>query len=172
MVPTSDTMSIMLASGGLMGRGKRFWRAQQQTQTSADGHELGARVITRRLAGTPDQVAHARAIVRETLGIDHGLLDDVLLMTSELTTNALRHSASGDEEGMLALSVTCTDGWVRVVVRDEGSTEFPRVLQAGTEAVGGRGIALVDRLSVRWGFTSEPDSTGVWFESGTKPPLL
>lgn len=153
-----------------MGRGKRFWRGQHQPQTSADDPELGAQVVTRRLAGTPDQVAHARAIVREMLGADHALLEDVLLMTSELTTNALRHSASGDEEGTLALSVSCTDRWVRVMVRDEGSTEFPRVLQAGTGAVGGRGIALVDRLSARWGFTSEPNSTGVWFEAGTKPP--
>lgn len=155
-----------------MGRGKRFWRGHEQTHQSADDPAFGTRMTTRQLAGTADQVALSRAIVRDTLGPDHALLDDVLLMTSELATNALRHSASGEREGTLALSVTCTDAWVRVMVRDQGSSEFPRVLQAGTEAVGGRGIALVDRLSVRWGFTSEPDSTGVWFEAGAKPPAL
>jgi anti-sigma regulatory factor (Ser/Thr protein kinase) len=45
--------------------------------------------------GQPDQVARARSFLKRHCG-PCPVLDDALLLTSELCTNAVRHSASGD----------------------------------------------------------------------------
>ncbi|MCU1429483.1 MAG: putative anti-sigma regulatory factor, serine/threonine protein kinase, partial [Actinomycetia bacterium] len=54
-------------------------------------------------------------------------------------------------------------GFFRCTVRDD-SPAAPRRRRYSTDAVTGRGIALVETLAARWG--SERDGTGkfVWFE--------
>lgn len=101
------------------------------------------------------------------MGRDHPCRDDVLLLTSEVATNALRHSESGAVEGEFVLTVTSTESWARVEVRDDGSEDFPRALTPGPDSVGGRGVMLVDRLAARWGFVCDGRGTVVWFEAGS-----
>ncbi|MGP3910580.1 ATP-binding protein [Nonomuraea sp. 10N515B] len=127
------------------------------------GDPLGSRDLTVRLPGIPSQVSRARGIVMAALGRDHPLYDDVVLLTSELATNAILHTRSG-AGGSFTVAVTHSDSAVRVCVSDAGSDGPPCVCRTSTQATSGRGLPLIEALSHRWGFTREAGSTTVWFE--------
>ncbi|MDP4504424.1 ATP-binding protein [Nonomuraea turcica] len=127
------------------------------------GDPLGSRDLTVRLPGMPSQVSRARGIVTAALGRDHPLYDDVVLLTSELATNAILHTRSG-AGGSFTVAVTHSDSAVRVCVSDAGSDGPPCVCRTSTQATSGRGLPLIEALSHRWGFTREAGSTTVWFE--------
>ncbi|WP_440073187.1 ATP-binding protein [Streptosporangium sp. OZ121] len=116
-----------------------------------------------RLAGSPDQVVRARRLVSMTLGRDHPLHDDCVLLTSEIATNAVIHSRSGDG-GAFTVTVACSATGVRVSVQDEGSSAAPCVCRASADATGGRGLPLLEALAHRWGVVRETGSNRVWFE--------
>ncbi|MFD8480410.1 ATP-binding protein [Kitasatospora sp. NPDC059673] len=87
--------------------------------------------------------------------------DDVLLMTSELVTNACQHAA-----GPYELELTRCGPLLRVAVRD--SDDRMPVLRAPyiPARPGGHGLRVVDRLAAAWG--SEPVPGGgkrVWLET-------
>jgi anti-sigma regulatory factor (Ser/Thr protein kinase) len=126
-------------------------------------------------AGQADQVARARQFVQEALAGCPAVADAVLL-TSELATNAVQHSATG-RGGAFIVAISHAPGRVRVTVTDGGSASRPAVAAEGAElAVGGRGLLLVDCLADRWGSASVPGhpaheghgggvpSGAVWFE--------
>ncbi|RSN05167.1 ATP-binding protein [Nonomuraea sp. WAC 01424] len=130
----------------------------------ADGGESpGFRDVAVRLPGIPSQVSRARGLVTAALGRDHPLHDDVVLLTSELATNAILHSRSGDG-GSFTVSVLSSDTTVRVCVADGGAEGPPCVCHAAPQATSGRGLPLIEALSHRWGFVREAGSTTVWFE--------
>jgi anti-sigma regulatory factor (Ser/Thr protein kinase) len=89
--------------------------------------------------------------------------DDVILLVSELVTNAVRHAGAGPERP-LRMQLSGASHWVRVAVADQGPG-FAGHLEPppGTES-GGWGLFLVDQIADRWGV--EPTSSGsrVWFE--------
>ncbi|WP_267898084.1 ATP-binding protein [Spongiactinospora gelatinilytica] len=130
--------------------------------------------------GTLDQVAAARRTIREMWAANPSLngdfLDDLLLMVSELTANAIRHTRSGDPGGLVGLVVTAHSTGVRVEVIDQGSRTVPRVIGPEDDDMplrrGGRGLALVEATSDRWGHHPVSMVTArrgrvVWFEKGT-----
>ncbi|MGP3960368.1 ATP-binding protein [Nonomuraea sp. 3N208] len=127
------------------------------------GDPLGSRDLTVRLPGIPSQVSTARGIVTAALGRDHPLYDDVVLLTSELATNAILHTRSG-AGGSFTVAVTSSESAVRVCVSDAGSDGPPCVCRTSTQATSGRGLPLIEAISHRWGFTRESGSTTVWFE--------
>ncbi|TDD49531.1 ATP-binding protein [Nonomuraea terrae] len=129
-----------------------------QLRTKGDDRDLEAR-----LPGTPSQVSRARGLVTDALGRDHPLHDDVVLLTSELATNAILHSRSGDG-GSFTVTVTNSEAAVRVLVSDAGSDGPPCVCRTSARSTSGRGLPLIEALSHRWGFTREDGSTTVWFE--------
>jgi serine/threonine-protein kinase RsbW len=62
------------------------------------------------------------------------------------------------------MAVRATTGRVRVEVTDPGSGfSKPRVGPPAPDALGGRGLLIVDRLATRWGVSSG-SPTRVWFE--------
>lgn len=124
-----------------------------------------------RLAGSPDQVVRARRLVSVTLGRDHPLHDDCVLLTSEIATNAIVHSRSGNG-GAFTVTVACSASGVRVTVQDEGSATAPCVCRAPADATGGRGLPLVEALAHRWGLVREPGSNRVWFELVLEPAAV
>jgi anti-sigma regulatory factor (Ser/Thr protein kinase) len=102
-----------------------------------------------RLDQHPGAVAAARAQLREALQANRvrvapELLDSMLLVTSELVTNGLRHG-----EPPVQLTVDHRDSRLRLTVTDFGSNQ-PRPQVAGPEATGGRGLFLVSALSTAW----------------------
>jgi anti-sigma regulatory factor (Ser/Thr protein kinase) len=82
----------------------------------------------------------------------------VLLLTSELVTNAFRHAGTETR-----VSVRLDDDCTRVEVRDVGGGE-PELRPLDTDRVDGRGLQIVDALSDRWGYHSNTGGTAVWFE--------
>jgi anti-sigma regulatory factor (Ser/Thr protein kinase) len=89
--------------------------------------------------------------------------EDVLLLVTELVTNAVQHGGVGSE-GRLEVELRLWPALVRVEVVDPG-TEFMRVRpRLSREDPGGWGLVLVDRIAARWGVGRGPSFTRVWFE--------
>lgn len=103
---------------------------------------------TRRFRREIPEIPRSRRFVAEVVEAHGGRADDaVLLVASELVTNAVRHGA-GDAE----LSVVVEGGDVRIEVVDGGhaALEIPRAVPPPS-ALGGRGLLLVREVSRRWG---------------------
>ncbi|MGW4638812.1 ATP-binding protein [Sphaerisporangium sp. NPDC004334] len=113
------------------------------------------------LVGVPESAGQARAFVREALGRAHPVLDEVVLLVSELVTNSVTHSDSRGG-GPVTLAISECDGAVHVEVVDRGSEREPRV-RGGLEEEGGRGLFLVDAISDRWGMYRDGGGRVVWF---------
>ncbi len=99
----------------------------------------------------------ARVFATETLRRWNlaGSRDEILLVTSELVANAVRH---GKEPVTVRLS--CQDRCVRLEVGD-GSDTMPTLPDPGS---GGFGLFLVDKVCTRWGVTSTRQGKIVWCE--------
>jgi anti-sigma regulatory factor (Ser/Thr protein kinase) len=88
------------------------------------------------------------------------LVDEVALLVSELVTNAVVHAAAPVELRLHRYGHT-----VRVEVVDHGATwTVRRPAPLCDLAEGGRGLALVELLSARWGVDPLPGMDGkvVW----------
>lgn len=92
--------------------------------------------------------AVARQAVRATLaslGLGGAAVDDILLATSELVTNAFEHGERPDK-----LEVEYADGRLTLRVFDSG-TDCPRLKQPAPASARSRGLQLVHALSDDWG---------------------
>jgi two-component sensor histidine kinase len=85
--------------------------------------------------------------------------DTVLLLASELVTNAVRHAATPFE-----LTVSVNGRGVVVAVVDQDRRHPPRLCDPGPEDTHGRGLRIVEELSESWGTESMAgDAKRVWF---------
>ena len=103
----------------------------------------------------------ARRIVADALADDHftGDVDTVLLLVSELVTNAVRHAATPFD-----VNIRVDGSQVTVEVVDHDGSHPPRLRDPLPEDTSGRGLRIVDELSSSWG--TEPiadDAKRVWF---------
>ncbi|MES9522817.1 ATP-binding protein [Streptomyces capoamus] len=119
----------------------------------------------------PEEVGRARRWARSRLagsGItaDEPLAETLILLVSELVTNAVVHTG---RPAVLRLCLPapvaeeCASATVRVEVAD-GSSRAPVPRCAGDDATGGRGLALVDCLADRWGWSPEGAGKSIWCE--------
>jgi anti-sigma regulatory factor (Ser/Thr protein kinase) len=98
------------------------------------------------------------------------VVDEVVLLVSELCTNALLHTASG-YDGTFDVAVYLGSLSVRIEVRDGGAAQAPSVRQpADTFAEYGRGLDLVELLSDRGGYSGDPNGRSVFFGLRWKQP--
>jgi anti-sigma regulatory factor (Ser/Thr protein kinase) len=108
----------------------------------------------------PEAVRHARRFTARTLrawGVSADQADAVLLVVSELVTNALVHA-----DGQIRLDLTHVNHRLRVAVAD-GSPRTPvKPTSVGWEATGGRGILLVEAMSAAWGTVPVSGGKQVW----------
>jgi hypothetical protein len=105
------------------------------------------------LAGRPESAGQARAWTARHLDGFPGL-DEALVATSELVTNAALHSRSRLDGGKIRIKVEVTPGaYVRIEVRDDGPGFDPgrAVGAAGPDDESGHGLFLVSRLAEQWG---------------------
>jgi anti-sigma regulatory factor (Ser/Thr protein kinase) len=108
--------------------------------------------------------AIARAAVSERLlatGVDGSLGQTIVLLVSEVVSNAVRHS-SAPPDAAIALEARITDGAVRIAVTDAGDGFTPR--PRDPERIGeGYGLYLVEKAASAWGVERDSGTT-VWFE--------
>jgi anti-sigma regulatory factor (Ser/Thr protein kinase) len=116
-------------------------------------------------------VAQARRFVRETLigwGVDDAI-DDAVLLTSELATNAVIHARTPFEVICRAaggsVQIEVVDGDVTRVLPAPGNGDDPN-------RISGRGLLMPVRLAAEWGVSYAAASKTVWFRLGTRmaPP--
>ena len=112
------------------------------------------------VARAPGSSPRLRSLLWSTVacwGCDRDRLDDAALVLSELVGNAVRH-ASGDT---LKLRLRRTGGVLRISVRD-GSPAVPVPRVAPDDAESGRGMLIIEALSLRWGTELVPGGKVVW----------
>ncbi|MEU9741127.1 SpoIIE family protein phosphatase [Micromonospora chersina] len=112
--------------------------------------------------------AAARALVRSVLAEAdlHELLNEALLLTTELTTNAVEHARTE-----LDIEVQADPAGLTVTVTDFASGPVDELLVGVRNTTSditevaerGRGLLLVDHFASRWGTTYLPTGKGVWF---------
>jgi PAS domain S-box-containing protein len=131
---------------------------------------MGSAVITARAAASfkpvGRSVATARSFVRDTLqgwGFAD-IVDDAVVLTSELVTNAVVHA--GTSADVLCLR---TEDGVRVEVSDlypdrELPVQNAAVSMGSPDREGGRGLQLCAALATRWGVEYTPTHKQVWFQ--------
>ena len=124
--------------------------------------------VRRVFPGRRDQVAFARDFARRAAGCCP-VLDEAILLTSELCTNALQHTASGTG-GLFEITVYRGDGSLRVEVRDDGSGSVPAVRTFEELSEDGRGLEIVHLLADRWGQNGDEFGRCAFFELRWKPP--
>ena len=95
-------------------------------------------------------------------------LEDVLIVATELASNAIQHTASGRGAGF-AVEITWQKSVVRVAVADSGGPAGPRVIDDPT-GERGRGLLLVRGLSLRTGATGDHRGRLVWADIAWQEP--
>ncbi len=108
----------------------------------------------------PASATRARRLAREQLTVHctPDALDTVSLLVTELVTNAILHARTP-----LRLLIELHPDRVRVCVEDS-SPQQPEVHHYGTDAVTGRGLALVEKLASSWGVDTTVAGKVVWCE--------
>jgi anti-sigma regulatory factor (Ser/Thr protein kinase) len=141
--------------------------------TCADEHAAGAgerggasdpaelELVLDRTVQAPALARYAIAERCEQLGVDGSLEQSLILLVSEVVSNAVRHSpAAGDEP--VGLDATFGKRMIRVTVTDAGEGFTPRQRDPAS-AHDGYGLYLLEKVAASWGVESCGD-TKVWFE--------
>ena len=134
---------------------------------------MSGRVVRRvRLPVDQRSPAAARELVRAAVadaGLPH-LLDEALLLTTEISTNGVVHARTE-----LDLEIHADPTGLTVMVTDFRSGAPAIRMRAGTPheapdlAEHGRGLLLVDRIAASWGTTHQGEAKGVWFRLNGTP---
>lgn len=122
---------------------------------------------SRTFPATAQQVGEAR---RFLAAVVEGCpaADDALLCLSELVSNALLHSRSGEPGGSFTVRAQRHGNHLRAEVCDQGGPWAPPTLR-GPAGLNGRGLTIVDHLARAWGRSGGETGWIVWFEIGQGP---
>ncbi|MFB7557960.1 ATP-binding protein [Streptomyces brevispora] len=114
----------------------------------------------------PAEVAGLRRVMRLHLRL-WGLPDVVEaaeLCVSELVANVIRHVGEGTPS---TLEVGMNGTHLRVALRDPDASALPTLVHADSGDESGRGMALLDAVSDRWGVILGASSKLVWCDLAT-----
>ena len=131
------------------------------TAPGASGSPGSLSLELERNVGAPGVARVAVSEQLEAAGIDGDFKETVVLLVSEVVSNAVRHS-EGPADATIALRATITAGGVRVAVTDPGAGFTPRPRDPHQPGAG-YGLYLVERSASSWGVESDGGTT-VWFE--------
>ena len=108
----------------------------------------------------PASASRARQFARDRLRVvcPPDVLDTVALLVTELVTNAILHACT-----LMQLELEAHPDHIRLCVED-ASPRQPQVRHYGSDAVTGRGLALVEKLATSWGVERTPSGKMVWCE--------
>jgi signal transduction histidine kinase len=117
--------------------------------------------VVRTFRSEPQAVTAARLFVRRELsGVPPEVRDAAELMTSELTTNCVRHART-EFEVTVDAQVDAQQS-IRIAVTDAGAGD-PQVLSPAPTDLTGRGLLIVSRLASGWGVIPAAPGKTVWF---------
>jgi len=110
------------------------------------------------LDGSVDELASLRSSLESWAQPFPSLVDELLIVASELAANAITHGQAPAQVGVFG-----TGQSVRISVRQHlrSATTYPRMERSPR---GRQGLRLVDRLSTSWGWGSTTSSLVVWAE--------
>jgi len=129
-----------------------------QTLTSAQR----IRRWCRSFPGTSRQVGVVRRLIATYLD-NRPEAETAQFIASELVTNALRHTRSGQADGTFRLTLDACDNLLAIAVTDQGGPpDPPRVCHVTPEDTRGRGLYLVEDMSTLWGVYGDQHSRTVW----------
>jgi anti-sigma regulatory factor (Ser/Thr protein kinase) len=104
---------------------------------------------------SPAEARAAVARASDELHLDP-LCEDLMLVVSEMVTNAIRYA-----EPPVELEIEATEDAVTVAVLD-GSPGRPEPRQPDDDAEGGRGLLLIDLLAAERGVRPQPGGKTIW----------
>jgi anti-sigma regulatory factor (Ser/Thr protein kinase) len=104
-----------------------------------------------------------RAVIAGDGELPPAVREDVLLLLTELVSNAVRHAGVGPGQSMRVV-VRQWPRRVRVEVLDPGTDSAQVRLSPSRDESGGWGLVLVERIAARWGVEPGGSGTCVWFE--------
>ena len=128
--------------------------------------------LSRTLCGVEASVAESRHVAAAFAG-DLARLDDLLMVVSELATNAVLHSLSRAPGGEFQLQLKRTEKAIMVHVVDQGPAVkvrrtgdafAPGEDPAFPHGESGRGLMIVDALADDWGHEQDQDHATWWAE--------
>ncbi|MGY0486317.1 ATP-binding protein [Streptomyces sp. WG-D5] len=114
----------------------------------------------------PEEVSGLRRVMRVHLqlwGLP-GVIESAQLCVSELVSNVITHVGIGTPA---TLAVSMNGTYLRIEVHDPDTRVFPTLLAAGPDSESGRGMALVDAMTDRWGVQLRDDRKVTWCEWAT-----
>ena len=119
---------------------------------------------TRRFPPRAESVRLARRFVLSALsGWSQEATDVVVLLTSEVVTNVIRHAGPHLPGEHVLVGVARTADGVRVEVAD-GHPGMPVVGPGGLDQLSGRGLLCLDAWASAWGVVPNDSGKVVWFE--------
>jgi anti-sigma regulatory factor (Ser/Thr protein kinase) len=134
--------------------------------TASSGTDGAAGTVSHALPANLSAVREARSVVQQVLGTWRAdkIYDDVALVASELVANALRHGLQVERPGRrptrvlpepdgVRISLVSTGKHVICAVTDPSEDPPVRQLTDDPMAGSGRGLQLVESLSLCWGWT-------------------
>lgn len=120
------------------------------------------------------QVRHGvRTLVAElAVPVDDDILYGLLVIVSELVTNAVKHAAVLSPE--LGVEVAVGPDWIRVAVEDQHPYR-PKALETDHGRTGGRGLLLVKTITTEAGGSCDIAQTAtggkvIWASLPMQPP--
>jgi anti-sigma regulatory factor (Ser/Thr protein kinase) len=116
------------------------------------------------VAWSPRSVSAARRMVRDGLavtGVDSSVVDDAMVVLSEMMTNALRHAVPL-AAGQIVVSWSVRADGVEVAITDGGGVARPVAGRVEHASQSGRGLHIVSELVSDWGVDRQAAEQTVW----------
>jgi anti-sigma regulatory factor (Ser/Thr protein kinase) len=148
-------------------RSKDTCADEHATRASGPGQGSGPigppelELVLDRTVQAPALARYAIAERCDQLGVDGSLEQSLILLVSEVVSNAVRHSPAAPDEPV-GLDATFGQRAIRVTVTDAGDGFTPRPRDPAS-AHDGYGLYLLEKVAASWGVESCGD-TKVWFE--------
>lgn len=135
--------------------------SSERTRMSNSGESLRVELQLERDVRAPAIARTEIAACCRELELGGSLCQSLILLVSEVVSNAVRHSPA-EANAPVELVATFGEQTIRVMVTDAGDGFTPRPRDPA-RTHDGYGLYLLEKVATRWGVESRGD-TKVWFE--------